>query len=125
MWMNKPYTPEDVQLARSLLYDQPLSNLGILENLVRAELSRKEEAMDQRAYGTLPPPTYPGAATVSTTTRTVTIHKLLAGWVVQVGCQTIAFETIEKMLKEIGSYLKNPAKVEEAYLKAASAPVAA
>ena len=51
--------------------------------------------------------------------RPVNIHKLLRGWIVQIGCQSVAFETLDKMMFEVGRYLRNPADVEKEYLQKA------
>lgn len=48
--------------------------------------------------------------------RDISITRLLRGYSVKVGCQSIAFETAESMCKELLRYYKNPAKVEEEYL---------
>lgn len=49
--------------------------------------------------------------------RDVKIKKVMNGFTVQVGCQTLVFETQERMMGEIEKYLKNPQETEEMYLK--------
>lgn len=39
------------------------------------------------------------------------------GYICQVGCMTVVFETKKKMLMEISRYLENPEKVEKEYQK--------
>lgn len=48
--------------------------------------------------------------------RTIQIEPLLHGFIVRVGCQTVAFEKIENMVKELERYFKNPESVEAEYL---------
>ena len=64
-------------------------------------------------------PVDPMAYTAKAVTHPVTISKLLRGWIVQVGCQSVAFETLDKMLFEVGRYLRNPQDVEKEYLQKA------
>lgn len=47
--------------------------------------------------------------------RDVKISAVLNGWVVRVGCQTLVFEDLEVMLKEVGAYLTDPDGIQEAY----------
>ena len=51
--------------------------------------------------------------------RDITIHAVLNGFEVKVGCQTVVFTDITEMLKEIKRYLKNPETVEKEYLEKA------
>lgn len=48
--------------------------------------------------------------------RPITIHTVLNGFTVQLGCQTIVFESAARLLAELGRYLDNPAVVEKEYL---------
>lgn len=41
----------------------------------------------------------------------------LNGYIVHVGCKTVVFESLEKMLKEMGRYYKGPQKVQKEYLE--------
>lgn len=47
----------------------------------------------------------------------VIIKKAINGYVCKVGCKTVVFETLEKMLKELERYYKNPMAVEKEYLE--------
>lgn len=49
--------------------------------------------------------------------RPVKIEVVLNGYLVKVGCQNVVFESLDKMLKELGKYYRNPAAVEREYLK--------
>jgi len=49
--------------------------------------------------------------------RTITISPLLNGYLVKVGCKTLAFLSAEALCKELGNYLHNPIEVEEEYLR--------
>ena len=49
--------------------------------------------------------------------RDVTIHKVMNGYVVQVGCQTLVFETREKLIFELSRYLAAPEQVEKQFLE--------
>lgn len=68
----------------------PLGNLGQVQNTPTIAISRPQA---------------------------VTIISCLNGYAVHVGCQSVVFETREKMLSEIERYLKNPSKVEKEYLE--------
>ena len=48
--------------------------------------------------------------------RTLTIETLLNGFTVQCGCQRLAYTSTEKMLKDIGDYLKDPEATERRIL---------
>ena len=48
--------------------------------------------------------------------RTITINKAMNGYIVQVGCQTLVFETAANFLYELTKYLKDPQGVEAFYL---------
>src|SRR5574342_651721 len=45
--------------------------------------------------------------------RDVTIHAVLNGFVVQVGCQTTVFETGDMLLVRLGDYLRHPEQTEQ------------
>lgn len=49
------------------------------------------------------------------TPRNIEILPVLNGYLVHVGCQTVVFNSTESLLSELGSYLKNPGKVEQDY----------
>jgi hypothetical protein len=48
--------------------------------------------------------------------RKITIEPVLNGYMVQVGCQTLAFHDRGKLVCELDRYLESPAKVEVEYL---------
>jgi hypothetical protein len=48
--------------------------------------------------------------------REILIRPVLNGFLCQVGCQTLAFETREKMLVELEAYLRNPADTEKRFI---------
>lgn len=45
------------------------------------------------------------------------VSKALNGYMVYVGCKTVVFESLEKMLKEMERYYKDPQKVQKEYLE--------
>ena len=47
------------------------------------------------------------------------ITPVLNGFVVRVGCQTIVFDTIEKLTTQIGRYYKDPETVSKEFISAA------
>jgi hypothetical protein len=47
----------------------------------------------------------------------ITINSVLNGFVVNVGCQTVVFESKDKMFSEIGRYLDNPEAVIKEYME--------
>ena len=49
--------------------------------------------------------------------RSISVRQVDNGYVVSVGCQTLVFETAEKLSKYFDMYLKNPQKVEELHFK--------
>lgn len=49
----------------------------------------------------------------------VTITPALNGFQVKVGCQTLVFESVAQLLKELKAYLINPVVVETRYRKTA------
>ncbi len=50
--------------------------------------------------------------------RNVTISKVMNGFIVRVGCQTLVFDTREGLLRELRLYLENPTKIEQEYTAA-------
>ena len=48
----------------------------------------------------------------------ITIKAVLNGYVVKVGCQTLAFDDRKKMLAELGRYYADPEATEKSYRKA-------
>ena len=48
--------------------------------------------------------------------RPVTINKVLNGYIVQVGCQTLVFRYMSNLVKELKRYADNPEQVEKEYL---------
>lgn len=48
--------------------------------------------------------------------RPITINRVVNGFYLQVGCQSVVFETQEKMLAELDRYFKSPRDVEKEYL---------
>ncbi len=51
--------------------------------------------------------------------RDITIHAVLNGFEVKVGCQALVFTDVTEMLKEIRRYLKNSEQIEKEYLEKA------
>lgn len=49
--------------------------------------------------------------------RDITITKVMNGYSVRVGCQTLVFESTDRMLKEIHAYCLHPDQVEQAYIQ--------
>jgi hypothetical protein len=45
--------------------------------------------------------------------RETRITQLNYGYLVNVGCQTFAFETVDKLIEKLGEYLKNPSQTEK------------
>ena len=43
----------------------------------------------------------------------VTIHAVLNGWTVQVGCQTMVYTKLVNLLEDLDAYLTNPKSKEE------------
>lgn len=48
--------------------------------------------------------------------REISIQPMNYGFVVRVGCQTFVFETAEKMMTNLNSYLADPDGIERAWL---------
>jgi hypothetical protein len=49
--------------------------------------------------------------------RNISIEPLDSGYLVRVGCQSIAVETKEKLLLNLTSYINNPGTYEDIYFK--------
>ncbi len=49
--------------------------------------------------------------------REVTITPLDFGFIVKVGCQSVAVENVEKLVEKLSAYLKNPGNIEEMWNK--------
>lgn len=47
----------------------------------------------------------------------ITIKGVLNGWIVNVGCQTVVFDDLEIMMKEIQTYIKYPETSEKKYME--------
>lgn len=47
--------------------------------------------------------------------RKIEINAVLNGFIVQVGCTAVVFESATKMLEELGKYLADPTATEKAY----------
>lgn len=75
---------------------------------------RHPEPMDdvQGDYGGEVQPESP-----SNNLREVNIKPLDSGYLVKVGCQSVAVETTETLLKALGDYLNNPDSFERAWYK--------
>lgn len=48
--------------------------------------------------------------------KQITINSALNGFIVQVGCQTIVVEGVDKLCSELRRYIANPENVEKEYL---------
>jgi len=51
--------------------------------------------------------------------RVVEITPVLNGWIIKVGCQTVAFNDLNHMLEEIQAYLEDPDETEKRYRESA------
>lgn len=49
--------------------------------------------------------------------REIQIRQALNGYVVQVGCQTVVFESKEALLAHLSLYLANPRQYEQEFIK--------
>lgn len=49
--------------------------------------------------------------------REVTITPLDFGFIVKVGCQSVAVENVEKLVEKLSAYLKNPGNIEDMWNK--------
>lgn len=47
--------------------------------------------------------------------RQITINPCLNGFIVNVGCQTVVFESRSQLLRELDNYLAKPQEVEKRY----------
>ena len=47
--------------------------------------------------------------------RNISIRAVLNGYVVEVGCQTVVFESHHTLIRELEAYLLHPKEVEERY----------
>jgi hypothetical protein len=47
--------------------------------------------------------------------REVKINKCMNGFIVNVGCQTLVFQSADSLVAELATYLKSPRETEEAY----------
>jgi len=47
--------------------------------------------------------------------RSITIRQLNHGYVVEVGCQTLAIENVGKLISLFAEYLNNPSATEQKY----------
>ena len=54
---------------------------------------------------------------IGNSVREVNIKPLDSGYLVKVGCQSVAVETTETLLKALGDYLNNPDSFERAWYK--------
>lgn len=50
------------------------------------------------------------------TTHQIVIHKVMNGFVVQVGCQQLVFEERRKLIEELDRYFGDPLGVEKEYI---------
>lgn len=55
--------------------------------------------------------------------RTIQIMPMLNGYVVAVGCQSVVFESREKLLSELALYLSGPDEMEKLYIRDAINPM--
>ena len=58
----------------------------------------------------------PQPLTTSSQAREINIRPLHHGYVVNIGCQTFAIESIEKLIINLETYLKNPNETEKEWL---------
>ena len=49
--------------------------------------------------------------------RSINIEQMDYGYIVRVGCQTFAVETIEKVINNLVDYLQDPGKTEQEWYK--------
>lgn len=50
------------------------------------------------------------------------IRKVLNGWIVQAGCQTLVFSNAEHFINELSRWIKDPQATENEYMKAYGFP---
>lgn len=91
-----------------------IDKIGVKKETKMAEVSR---ACVTEAYGGLAGRDANPLQTIHV--REINITKLLNGYICRVGCQSVVFETAERMLAELGRYYANPQEVEKEYLKKA------
>jgi hypothetical protein len=94
-------------LARSISDESP-----VMQESAGEEIGYISEPQDERAH-------YEGEvqAEPSNYLREVNIRPLDSGYFVKVGCQSVAVETTETLLKALGEYLNNPDSFERAWNK--------
>ena len=51
--------------------------------------------------------------------RDITVHAVLNGWTVKVGCQTLVFNDRKTLLKDLGEYMANPLVKQKKFVEAA------
>lgn len=51
--------------------------------------------------------------------RNITIQACLNGFIVSVGCQTLAFTSVDELTVKLAGYLREPEKAEKEFLKEA------
>ena len=49
--------------------------------------------------------------------RDISISQVNYGYIVKVGCHTFAFETADRLIEKLGTYLKEPNKTESRWYK--------
>jgi len=49
--------------------------------------------------------------------RTISINPVLNGFIVQCGCQQLAYTSIDEMIDDLGSYYRNPEETEKRILQ--------
>lgn len=84
-----------------------------MDTLMAGEVAGHYPETMRRIVNDLRPPVAPTASNVR---REIHILPQLQGFIVKVGCQTVVFETVEKMAREITRYYNDPHDVEEQYL---------
>lgn len=60
---------------------------------------------------------YDSARLTSSKAREISIHPLDRGYMVKVGCTTVAITTIAELIEKLTEYLKDPAVTEEKFNK--------
>lgn len=55
--------------------------------------------------------------------RSLTIHPILNGYLVQAGCQQVAFTSREQLISSLRDYLNDPKNTEERFLRNAVNPM--
>lgn len=71
---------------------------------------------DQECCESRPEPMMCGEYPSRSKAREINIQPMNYGFVVRVGCQTFVFETAEKMMTNLNSYLADPEAIERAWL---------